>query len=255
MKLIGNGDLLRPFDGRLDLTNIKRPLEQTMARQHYIPEMLAHQVLFRGLTPTELVMLSTGARESHFVKNEFLYQKGDLPNGVHLIISGQIKLALPSPSGVEKIALLAGPGETFAEEAVFTDRLSPVTAQANKDSLILVLDKQAMVSTMRENTRLCDTMMARMGQRMCQIIENLETCVQRSSAQRVAHFLSQRAPEQAIHFKFELDVNKATIASHLNLAPETFSRVLKRLSREGLIAIDGRNITLNNLRSLRSFAG
>lgn len=226
-----------------------------MARQHYIPEMLAHQALFRGLSEAELIMLGTGARESHFGKNEFLYQKGDLPNGVYLVIAGQIKLSLPSPSGVDKIALLAGPGETFAEEAVFTERLSPVTAQANKDSLILVLDKQAMMATMRENTRLADAMMARMGQRMYQVIENLETCVQRSSAQRVAHFLSQHAPEQAIRFNFELDVNKATIASHLNLAPETFSRVLKRLSLAGLIAIDGRNVTLNNLHTLRNFAG
>ena len=150
---------------------------------------------------------------------------------------------------------MAGPGDTFAEEAVFPDRHSPLAAQANKDSILLVLDKHAMQETMRLNRTLAEALLARMGERMCQLIENLETCVQRSSAQRVAYFLSQRAPEQAISYDLELDVNKSTIASQLNLAPETFSRVLSRLSREGLIDMKGRNITLRNLISLRSFAG
>ncbi len=226
-----------------------------MPRQHFIPEMLAHQAVFRSLHGDELSSLAQGACEHHIDRNEFLYQKGDALKGVYLVITGQVKLALTSTAGVEKIVQMACPGDTFGEEAVFPGRLSPLTAQANKDSLLLVLQKPALRRAMRMNPGFADALMARMGQRMCQLIENLETCVQRNSAQRVAHFLSQRAPEQAISFDLELDVNKSTIASQLNLAPETFSRVLNRLSREGLIDLKGRCITLRNLDSLRSFAG
>ena len=225
------------------------------ARRHCIPEMLSHQALFRCLDGDGLALLAQGAFEHRIARQEFLYQKGGVPQGVHLVISGQVKLTLPSAEGIEKIVLMAGPGDTFAEEAVFTDRPSPLAAQANKDSILLVLDKHAMKETMRLNRALTEALLARMGERMCQLIENLETCVQRSSAQRVAYFLSQRAPEQAISYDLELDVNKSTIASQLNLAPETFSRVLSRLSKEGLIDMKGRNITLRNLTSLRSFAG
>lgn len=225
------------------------------AIRHFIPEMLSHQPLFRGLSGDELARLALGAQEQRVNKHEFLYQKGDPPKGLHLVIAGQVKLSLPSASGVEKIVLMAGPGDTFGEETVFPGRVSPLAAQANKDSIFLVLEPHALRETLRGNPDLSQAMIARMGERMCQLIENLETCVQRSSAQRVAHFLSQRAPEQAIHFDLELDVNKSTIASQLNLAPETFSRVLNRLSREGLIAINGRCIRLHNLDTLRSFAG
>jgi CRP-like cAMP-binding protein len=224
-------------------------------RQHFIPEMLAHQPVFRGLNGEELACLAQGAYEHPLSKNEFLYQKGESLPGVHLVITGQIKLALTNPSGLEAIVHIACPGETFGEETVFPGRLSPVTAQANKDSLLLVLQKQALRETMCLNQGFADTLMARMGERMCQLIENLETCVQRNSVQRVAHFLSQQAPQQAISYDVELDVNKSTIASQLNLAPETFSRVLNRLSREGLIDLKGRCITLRNLDSLRSCAG
>jgi CRP-like cAMP-binding protein len=149
---------------------------------------------------------------------------------------------------------MAGPGEAFSEETVFTGQCSPVTAQANKDSLLLVLRRNALREAMHRNPDFSDTMMARMGRRLCQLVDNLETCVQRTSTQRVAHFFSQRAPEEASSYEIELDVNKATIASQLNLTPETFSRVLSRLSREGLIDLKGRCITLRNLDSLRTYA-
>lgn len=225
------------------------------SRQHYIPEMLAHQAIFRGLSSQELANLAEGAVERLVQRQELLYQKGESPLGVHLVITGQIKLTLTTPAGVETIVFMACPGDTFGEEAVFPGRHSPVSAQANKDSLVVSLRQTALREAMARNPDFAQALMARMGKRMCQLIENLETCVQRSSAQRVAHFLSQRAPERASSFDLELDVNKSTIASQLNLAPETLSRVLSRLSREGLIDLKGRHITLRNLESLRAYAG
>ena len=226
-----------------------------METRHFIPEILSHQALFRGLDGNELAKLARGTYEYRIGKNEMLFHKGEIPHGVHLVITGQVKLTLPSSAGVEKIALMIGPGESFAEECVLSRKPSPVGAQANKDSILLVLERQALQETMQRNCALAAAMMARMGERMCRLIENMETCVQRGSAQRVAHFLSQHAPDEAESYDLELDVNKQTIASQLNLAPETFSRVLNKLAKDGLIFIKGRNITLRNLHSLRSFAG
>ena len=51
-----------------------------------------------------------------------------------------------------------------------------------------------------------------------------------------------------------LDLNKQTIASQLNLAPETFSRVLGRLAKDGHIEVKGRNIKIKSLKTLRNYA-
>lgn len=69
------------------------------------------------------------------------------------------------------------------------------------------------------------------------------------------HYLVQMAPREADSFDITLDVNKQTIASQLNLAPETFSRVLGRLAKDGCIEVKGRNITVTNLRALRDYVG
>jgi CRP-like cAMP-binding protein len=108
---------------------------------------------------------------------------------------------------------------------------------------------------MQHNCDFSNALMARMCERMCSLIENMETCVQLNSAQRVVQYLTQHVPIEADSFDLELDSNKQTIASQLNLAPETFSRVLNRLSKDGYIHVKGRNIRLQNLSLLRNYAG
>jgi len=223
--------------------------------RHSIPEILSRQRLFRGLDASELARLAKGTYEYRISKNEVLFHKGDIPKGMHLVISGQIKLFLPAANGAEMIVHMAGAGDAFGEEAVLPHKPCPLAAQANRDTLLMVIEKPALISAMQSNCDFSNTMMAHMCERMCALIESMETCLQRSSAQRVVHYLMQHAPVEADSFDLELDANKQTIASQLNLAPETFSRVLNRLSKDGYIHVKGRNISLRNLNSLRNYAG
>lgn len=223
--------------------------------RHCITEILSRQPLFRVLNGSELTLLAPGTQEYRFSRNEMLFQKGDRGNGMYLVIAGQIKLFLTSPAGAEKIIQMAGAGDSFGEESAFTEQPVGVAAQASRDTLLLHVDKQTLVAAVGRSPILARALLTRLSNRMCQLIENMETCVQRSSSQRVAHFLSQMAPKGVECFDLELDANKQTIASQLNLAPETFSRVLGRFSRDGHIQVKGRCITVKNLGLLKEFAG
>lgn len=223
--------------------------------RHSIPEMLSHQPMFRTLDGDELSQIASGTYEYRVGKNEVLFHKGDQTAGMHIVISGQIKLYLPAANGAEKIVQMAGHGETFGEEGVFLSKSCPMAAQAVKDSILLMVERQTLLTATMENRSLAGAMMARLCSRMYGLIDNMETCVQRSSTQRVAYYLTQQAPAEADRFDFRLEANKQDIASQLNLAPETFSRVLARLAKSGHILIKGRSITVNDLSTLRSYAG
>ncbi len=223
--------------------------------RHSISEILSRQTYFRGLDVVELARLAKGTREYRISKHETLFQKGDILAGMHLVIAGQIKLFLPAANGAEMIVQMAGAGDAFGEEALLPRKPCSLAAQANRDSLLLVIEKHVLHEAMRTNCDFSNTMMTHMCERVCALVESMETCVQLSSAQRVVHYLTQHAPIEADSFDLELESNKQTIASQLNLAPETFSRVLNRLSKDGYIHVNGRNITLRNLNSLRNYAG
>lgn len=223
--------------------------------RHSIPEILSRQPPFRVLNGAELGILATGTQEFRVAKHEVLFQKGDCTRGMYLVITGQVKLYLPSQGGSEKIVHMASAGESFGEEGAFIDRHCPVSAQATRDSILLHLDHGVLLRAVERSPILARALLTRLANRMCQLIENMETCVQRNSAQRVVHFLTQNMPTGVDSFAVELEANKQTIASQLNLAPETFSRVLSRLSRDGYIRVNGRNITVVTVRELRDYAG
>jgi CRP-like cAMP-binding protein len=204
----------------------------------------------------EIGQLAACTREYRVHKQEFLFQKGDMPEGLHMVIMGQIKLALPSPQGGEKVVHMAGPGATFGEAVVFLDKPYPVNAQATQESLVLLVAKTGLFSALEGNPAFSRKMLASLSMRLHELIDDMETCTLRSSMQRVVCYLSHLAPDNtATNYSIQLDTSKQTVASQLNLAPETFSRVLGQLSEAGVIEVKGRAITVLDRKRMLAFPG
>lgn len=219
-----------------------------------VVEILSRQPMFRGLSLEELSLIASGCREVRARKNEVLFHKGDDPAGMHILVMGQIKLAIPSPGGAEKVVHMCGPGSTFGEAVLFLDRPYPVTAQATVDSILLLASRHTLLEAIDASPGLTRKMLASLSVRLHELLDDMESCTLRSSAQRVLCFLNQSLPAQAggscdIH----LNASKQTIASQLNLAPETLSRVLGHLSDAGLIKVKGRTITVLDCQKLKNF--
>lgn len=217
-------------------------------------EVLSRQPIFRGLSVDELDLLAQGSRELRVQKNEILFQKGDDPEGMHVLVMGQIKLSLPSAQGTEKVVHMFESGSTFGEAVVFLQKPYPVSAQATQDSLVVLVAKHIMLEALDNSPMLCRKMLASLSTRLHELLEDMETCTLRTSTQRVACFLVNLTPPgQPESYEILLPASKQTIASQLNLAPETFSRVLGHLAGAGLINVKGRTITVLNQTKLRNF--
>lgn len=222
---------------------------------HPVAEILSRQPLFGGLSPEELQQIASGCREFRVAKHEVLFQKGDLADGLHVLVMGQIKLAIPSANGMEKVVHMCRPGNTFGEAVLFLDRPYPVTAQAMVESIVLLIARRTLLEALDASPMLSRKMLASLSVRLHELLEDMETCTLRSSAQRVMCFLSQSLPAFAEGpYDIHLPSSKQTIASQLNLAPETLSRVLGHLSEAGLIKVKGRTITILDCQKLRTFA-
>lgn len=216
-------------------------------------EILSRQPLFRGLENEDLLTLAGGTRELRVSKHEMLFQKGDVPEGVYVVVMGQVKLFIPSSQGWEKVVHMEGPGASFGEAVVFMDKPYPVSAQATQDSIILVVSREILTQAIDSSVHLCRKMLASLSVRMHELLSDIEACTLRSSAQRVICYLSQFAPPNARSYEISLEANKQTVAAQLNLAPETLSRVLSQLTGAGLIQVQGRSITVLDLDKLRAF--
>ena len=222
----------------------------------HVAEILSRQHLFRGLSASELEMLAQGSREIRAQRGEILFQKGDQPEGMHVLVMGQVKLSLPSAQGSEKVVHMCEPGSTFGEAVVFLDKPYPVTAQATQDSFVVHVSKRTLLEAMDTSQMLSRKMLASLSVRLHELLDDMETCTMRTSSQRVICFLTNMAPpDKADQYEIMLPASKQTIASQLNLAPETFSRVLGHLAGAGLIQVKGRCIMVLSKSKLINFNG
>lgn len=221
-----------------------------------IPALLARIPLFQELAPEQLAQLVSACRERRLSKGEMLFQKGDPAKGFFVVVFGQVKLALPSSQGNEKVIEILGPRQSFGEAVVFLDRPYPVFAEALTDSLVLHIASASVFELLERDTSFARRMLAGLSFRLHSLVHDVESYSLRSSAQRVIGYLLQHCPQTGEcegTLEISLPTTKHVIASRLNLTPETLSRIFHDLAANGLITVHGKQITIHDMRRLREF--
>lgn len=207
------------------------------------------------MSPEEIALIAQETREQHLLRGNVLFQRGDPTSGFYVVVHGQIKLALSSPQGIEKVVELFGAGQSFGEAVMFMGKPYPVYAQALVDTLVLHIGKQAVFGGIDNDPVFCRKMLAGLSIRLHRMIHYVESFSLRSSAQRVIGYLLQdmeEAPENS-EATISLPANKNVIASNLNITPETFSRILHNLAAKGLIEVTGKDVRIKNIAQLRAY--
>lgn len=222
-----------------------------------IPQILSRLPLFQELSPDQLGKLETACRERRLSKGTMLFQKGDPAKGFYVVVFGQIKLAFPSAQGNEKVVQIVGPRQSFGEAVMFLDLPCPVFAEALVDSLLLQIGSGPVFELLETDSLFARRMLAGLSMRLHSLVQDVEAYSLRSSAQRVVGYLLQHCPQQDAAcegaIEISLPTSKQVIASRLNLTPETLSRIFHDLAANGLIAVSGKQITINDARRLREF--
>jgi CRP-like cAMP-binding protein len=163
----------------------------------------------------------------------------------YLVLAGRIKLFRVSLEGKEKVVEIMERGSTFAEALMFMDQPHyPVTATALMPSRVIGIDCKDFKLMLRESIDTCFLLLGKMSFRLRGLIREIDALSLDTGTVRAVAYLLHQAPEGADCF--ELKVAKSVIASRLSVKPETFSRILKNLHEQGILSIDGRNVTIHD---------
>jgi CRP-like cAMP-binding protein len=217
-----------------------------------IQDLLCRLPLFNELAPEELDHIAQATSERRVARGETIFHRGDPCVGFHAVVYGQVKLAFVSPHGAEKVVEIVGPGHSFGEALMFMEKPYVVSAQALADSLLLHVAKAAVFEELERDPKFARKMLAGLSRRLHGLIGDVEAYSLSSGTQRVIGYLlkddTHRDGEQ-----IRLEVSKTVLASRLNLTPEHFSRILSDLAAHGLIAVNGRELTILSIEKLRNY--
>ena len=221
-----------------------------------IPAALKRLSLFQQLTPEQLTQIVAATTERRLNRGELLFHKGDMPNGFHYVIRGQVKLAIPSLQGNEKVVEILGPHQSFGEAVMFIGKPYPVFAEALDACTLLFIAQDAVFALLEKDASFARRMLAGLSMRLHSLMLDVESYSLRSSTQRVIGYLLQHCPNDNLcvgSMEITLPTSKQTIASRLNLTPETFSRILHELAQAGLIVVQGKQVVIHDLKRLQEY--
>jgi len=217
-----------------------------------INELLSHAPIFRDLSPDELSRIAAGTREVRAERGQVLFQRGDPCAGFHIVVFGQVKLTVGTAAGAEKVVDIIGPGASFGEALMFTERPYVVSATALADSLLLHVGKETLFAEIERDPKLARRMLAGLSWRLHMLVKDVEALTVHSATQRVIGYLA-RLQDEAGAGRITLPAQKSLVASRLNLTPEYFSRILHELEDDGIIRIEGRDIEILDAERLKEY--
>ena len=222
-----------------------------------IPRYLGTLPLFSQLGEQERTRLADGCQLRRLERGKLIFRMGDPCEEFHVTVIGQVKLFALSPTGVEKVIEICGPGYTFAEAVMFMGVPYVVSAQTLAETLLLTIDKRTVLREIAANSDFSLRMLAGLSRRLHGLIKDVQGYALASGVQRViGYLLGDRLNESEVvseAITVTLPVSKAAIASRLSLTPEYFSRVLNELESAGLIHVDKRDIHIADTGRLAEY--
>jgi CRP-like cAMP-binding protein len=209
--------------------------------------------LFRDLDEAEFERLAEGTTQIEAPTGTVLVRAGDPGDCFFYVVEGMVKLVIEGAGGHDKTIELISAGETFGEAVMFLDIPFKVTAVTVEPSTVLSIRADSLFEELDRNPRLARRLLAGISKRLHFLVSEIAGLSLHTSTQRLITFLMRQVPAGTTSgpVALVLPTRKAELAAHLSLTQEHFSRVLHGLADKGLIAIDGRRITVHDLDRLR----
>lgn len=218
-------------------------------------EHIAAMPLFNGLPREQHQDLSLIVHEKRFSRGEIIFSEGDEGNGFYVSIKGRVKIFKLSPEGKEQILHMFGPGEPFGEVAVFAGADFPAYAEALEKTRVLFFPRKALIGLISRNPALAMNMLAVLSLRLRRFTNLIEDLSLKEVPGRLAAYFLMLSQKNNDSPDIALDLTKGQLASLLGTIPETLSRILGRMNKQGLIQTNGPRVKILDRQGLEELAG
>lgn len=231
----------------IDFTKIKTSCENCSLHELCLP---------RGLDKDELDKLdSIVIRTQPLHRGDVLFRAGDSFTSIYTVRTGCIKLTANSSSGDEQIIGFYLPGEIIGLDGIEKETHS-CTAEALDTSSLCAIPFGNLANICKQIPSLNHEMFKMIGRELSHENQLLLTITKKHAEGRIATFLlslSKRFNQLGYSEKeFRLAMSRSEIGNYLGLTFETVSRTMSKLQKQGVISINHKYITIEDMASLNA---
>jgi CRP-like cAMP-binding protein len=110
-------------------------------------QLLKNVVLFKDLSMRDLAMVDSLMHARKYIADEVIFDEGEEGQGLFIVLSGRVKIVLPTNVNTALIEL--GPGAFFGEVALLDQSVRTAQARAIEDTQIVVLFRTDFYSLLK----------------------------------------------------------------------------------------------------------
>ena len=219
-----------------------------------IVEQIAKIPMFNGLPDMQHKDLALIAVEKSFRRGQTIFSEGEPGNGFYVVGTGLVKIFKLSSEGKEQILHIFGPGEPFGEVPVFEGRNFPAHSVALEQTRCLFFPRAAFINLIRDNPSLASNMLAVLSRRLRTFTVLVDALSLKEVPARLASHLLYLSDQLGGADDVDLQIPKGQLAHLLGTIPETFSRILTKMIKEGVIGAEGSRMRIIDREALVGLA-
>jgi CRP-like cAMP-binding protein len=220
-----------------------------------IVESLAAIPFFVGLDAAALERVASGARSRRFRRGEVIFHVGDPGDALFVIVSGDVKISLPSETGDEAILATLRPGDVFGELALLdgAPRSATATALTPTDTVVLPRDRFRELIATEAGVR--DALLASLAGELRRLTTHVEELHFLDMTGRLAARLVRLAQEGGTPvdggtIRLRANLTQGDLASMVGCTRQSVNKLLGQFTDEGFIRQERQGILVLDLPGL-----
>jgi len=216
---------------------------------------LAAVPLFAGLDAASIESVGRGMRSRRFRRGEVIFHLGDPGDALFVVISGAVKISLPSETGDEAILATLRPGDFFGELALLDGAPRSATAAALEPTETLVLPRDRFRELIATEPLIRDALLAALARELRRLTLHVEELHFLDIAGRLAARLARLSDEQGRRqpdgsIRLDAPITQSDLAAMVGCTRQSVNKLLGLFVDDGLIRLERDAIVVTDMERL-----
>jgi CRP/FNR family transcriptional regulator, cyclic AMP receptor protein len=212
--------------------------------------------LFSGLSSEERRGIVARAKLRDFLAGQTIFSMGSPGNSMMAVLSGSIRISIPSASGKEIVLAILQAGEIFGEIALLDGKDRTADAKAMTNCHLAVLERPDVLALLERNPSAWLKVVEVLCERLRRTDQQISELALLQLPVRLAKALLRLADASTITSTrgIEIQLSQRELGNFVGASRESVNKCLGDWQRAGILRIEENVIVLTDRGSLRALA-
>ncbi len=226
-----------------------------VTRPDFAAEALSRCRLFAGMNGESLAVIARTLRARRFRRGEVLFHEGDPGDALLVVVTGAVKIIVPSEDGGEAILATLRRGDFLGELAVLDGAPRSAGAVALEPTEALALPRDQFLGLVASEPAIRDALLASLSHELRRLTTHVAELHFLDLTGRLAARLTRLAQDSGElredgSIRLDAPLTQTDLASMIGATRQSVNKLLGEFEADGLLLMERDSILIPNLERL-----